>query len=314
MAPKVAGTLYLDEQTRDLSLDFFVCFSSATSVLGASGQSNYSAANAFLDAFAHHRASRGLAATAINWGPGADVGMAARLDERDRLRQQRMGWDSIPLDAGFAILDRLLASKAVQVAVLPIRWGKYARSVPGASHSPLLANVLPRQTAADSPAATVPSRTAADDLLECLPENREPLLTTYVTDEVVSLLGLSDVTSLDPQTGFADLGMDSLMSIEFRSRLQKGLGIKLSATFAFDYPNIEAVTDYLMGTLFERDEGASEEPRSPVSSDRPTVPAELPAPEAVDASVDEAVDDLIEEELLKLEAQLDKDPSRDGDG
>jgi acyl transferase domain-containing protein len=82
MAPKIRGAWELHIQTQTLPLDFFVCFSSMASLVGSPGQGNYAAANAFLDALAHHRRARGLAGLSINWGPWADAGMAAKLHSR----------------------------------------------------------------------------------------------------------------------------------------------------------------------------------------------------------------------------------------
>src|SRR5262249_45550766 len=79
MAPKVHGAWNLHTHSRQLQLDFFVSFSPMASLLGSAGQSNYAAANAFLDALAHHRRAHGLPSLTINWGPWAEVGMAARL-------------------------------------------------------------------------------------------------------------------------------------------------------------------------------------------------------------------------------------------
>jgi hypothetical protein len=75
--PKVRGAWHLHTQTQDRPLDFFVLFSSVASIIGSPGQSNYAASNAFMDGLAHFRREQGLAATAVNWGPWADVGMAA---------------------------------------------------------------------------------------------------------------------------------------------------------------------------------------------------------------------------------------------
>jgi hypothetical protein len=77
LAPKVAGAWNLHELTRDIPLDFFVCYASGASLIGSPGQGNYAAANAALDALCRYRAALGLPATAIDWGPWAGGGMAA---------------------------------------------------------------------------------------------------------------------------------------------------------------------------------------------------------------------------------------------
>ena len=100
MAPKIAGSWNLHTLTQDLPLDFFVLFSSASSVLGSPGQTNYAAANAFMDALAHLRRSQGLPALSINWGAWSVSGMAAALDERDQRRWAERGLVAMsPADA-----------------------------------------------------------------------------------------------------------------------------------------------------------------------------------------------------------------------
>jgi NAD(P)-dependent dehydrogenase (short-subunit alcohol dehydrogenase family) len=94
---KVMGAIHLHDLTRRLDLDFFTMFSSVTSVLGPPGQSNYAAANAFLDSLAHHRKAHGLPGMAINWGPWSEVGMAARSERASRIGMRGLGAIS-PLD------------------------------------------------------------------------------------------------------------------------------------------------------------------------------------------------------------------------
>ena len=80
LAPKVRGTMLLDEALTGEPLDFFVVFSSRGSVAAPTGQVDYAAANAFLDAFAHRKtALDGVLTVAINWSMWSGVGMAAEL-------------------------------------------------------------------------------------------------------------------------------------------------------------------------------------------------------------------------------------------
>ena len=119
-APKLQGAWNLHVQLLGTPLDFFVLFSSVASVFGSPAQGNYAAANAFLDSLAHYRAARGLPALAINWGPWAEVGMAAQPNRGGRLAE--LGTESIPPNDGVRVLGDLLGERSPQVAVVPINW------------------------------------------------------------------------------------------------------------------------------------------------------------------------------------------------
>ena len=125
LAPKISGAWRLHTLTADVDLDFFVCFSSAASLLGWAGQGNYAAANAFLDALAQHRRAVGLPALSINWGPWRTLGMAASLGERERARLAESGLGAIDPAEGLAVLGELLETDEPQVAVLPVDWPKF---------------------------------------------------------------------------------------------------------------------------------------------------------------------------------------------
>ena len=297
MAPKVAGTLNLDQATRDLDLDFFVCFSSASALVGAPGQANYAAANAFLDAYAEHRRHEGRPMTSVDWGPWAEVGMAASLGERDRERARALGWDAIAPDEGFAILGRLISQGRATTGVLPLDWEAFAAALPGAAGRKRYHEVVPRiahpGTAHPAPARAADARQSlADEVAKAPALERRARLETLVAREVSGLLGLSGSGPLDPRAGFADMGMDSLMSIELRSQLQSGFGIRLPSTFAFDYSNVEDVAGYLLGVLFGEEAGNQSEKVG--EGDGEPAPLE-----------DDDLDATIAAELAELEARLD---------
>ena len=126
LAPKVQGAWNLHQLTAALPLDFFVLFSSLASVTGSPGQAAYSAANAFLDGLAHHRAASGLPALSLNWGGWKGAGMAGRVDASVRpntgpFRQMRS-------ELAVAAFGQLLSSSAVQIAIADVDWDEFESS------------------------------------------------------------------------------------------------------------------------------------------------------------------------------------------
>jgi NAD(P)-dependent dehydrogenase (short-subunit alcohol dehydrogenase family) len=131
LRPKLIGGWLLHTLLLDTELDFFVLFSSATSLTGAAGQGNYAAANAALDALAHHRRALGLPALSINWGPWAEVGIVARDEDLRTRAQHRVG--TISAQQGVEFFGRLIHHAAPQVGVVPLEpWRLRELLPPGA--------------------------------------------------------------------------------------------------------------------------------------------------------------------------------------
>jgi myxalamid-type polyketide synthase MxaB len=214
LAPKVEGAWNLHLASRDCPLDFFVGFSSTASTLGSAGQANYAAANAFLDALAHQRRAAGLPALSINWGPWAETGMAARLGEEAARRRAAHGIGDIAPEAGLRAMERLLCDReAIQATVAPIDWRKFLAE--GAR--PFFETVGRRQPPVES---DVLSR-----LKQSPPDQRQSILTTYVATKVAKAVGLPSADAIGPDQRFMDLGIDSLIAVELRNRIQSNLGV-----------------------------------------------------------------------------------------
>ncbi|MBD2091227.1 type I polyketide synthase [Microcoleus sp. FACHB-1515] len=255
MQPKIAGAWNLHRLTQQQSIDFFVCFSSISALLGSPGQGNYAAANAFLDALSHHRRALGLPSSSINWGPWGEAGMAASLSDREQKRWAAQGITPIATEQGLQVLGELLDRRITQAGVVPIDWSKF--SLPQGIIPPFLAELL-----TTAPTA-VPSE-IRHQLDSATPIDRRRLLMAHVRSQIAKVLGLSSADAIDPQQGFSDLGMDSLMSVELRSRLQTSLECIVPTSLAFDYPTVEAMVDYLLEELFPVVE-APAEPIAPES-------------------------------------------------
>ncbi len=247
MNPKVKGAWNLHTLTEELSLDFFVLFSSETSLLGSAGQANYAAANAFLDGLAHYRLALGLPALSINWSSWAEAGMAAQVSARQQARWKAQGLNLIPPKVGLQLFSKMLGTGG-QVGVLPIDW-------------PLFLNANPHQALLSELDHATNENKLEDSFLRRLKEapinKRLTLLTAHLQSEVAQVLGARQLPELTQ--GFFDMGMDSLITVELRNRLQATLGVSVPTTLGFEYPTIEKLADYLLEQLFPSKPSQKEE-------------------------------------------------------
>ncbi len=240
MAPKIDGTWHLHTLTQALPLDFFVCFSSVAALLGNSGQGNYAAANAFMDALAQRRQQEGRPALSINWGGWAEVGLAAELVKQTAAT----GLGEIAPTQGVDLLGLLLTHAAAQVGVLPIDWPKFQENPASRALSPLLAELVKPRTTERGTA------TMRRQLAPLTAVARAALVKGHVQEVVTNLLG---VTPADQESFFL-FGLDSLLSIQLANRLAAAWEIALPATLAFKENTIAELTEFLINRL---DDGAA---------------------------------------------------------
>jgi len=263
LRPKIDGAWNLHLLTQDAALDFFVIFSAAAAVLGSAGQANYAAANAFVDALAHHRRAMGLPALSINWGPWSRTGLAAEMDLAHR-RRVIPGIGSMAPEQGLAVLERLIAADCAQMTVLPVDWAELSRQfAPGKEpriFTELLRAAKPEAEDTTRAKASTEHCDFANRLTAAPPGSRRNLLATHVRGEVSRVLGIDGPHQLPNDKGFADLGMDSLMAIELKNRLQTSLGHVLPATLAFDYPTVDALVDFLAREAASKPEASDDRP------------------------------------------------------
>jgi acyl transferase domain-containing protein len=235
LAPKLAGAWALHRLTRDLELDLFVCFSSISSILGSRHLGAYAAANAFLDALAHHRAALGLPATTVNWGPWAEVGMAASRNEE----LARIGMSALRAEDALEILRQLVASRAPQTMVAQLDWSKLLPALEARAPRPLLSEMRPRAADFAEPSAL------RRRIESAAPPHREALLVAWLRGEVARLVGNGMPEAVDPSQGFFEMGFDSLMGVELKRRIEAALGLGLARTITFEHPNVAALARHL---------------------------------------------------------------------
>ena len=247
LSPKAAGAWNLHLLACDVELDFFVLFSSVLSVLGGSGQGNYTAASAFVDALAGYRRARGLPAISINWGPWSYEGSAS-AEVIEQHTQLYDGFTSITPQHGLEALGRLLHLDGGQIGVMPFDWREWSEIYPAAGAT------LLSQLAADEAAPAQQSRRLKDKpaltheaLLNAEASQREELLRAYLQGIVARRLGVSPST-FGVEDTFIRLGLDSLMTLEIRNRIVDDLRLTIPPVKFIENPTIAR----LAAAIYER--------------------------------------------------------------
>jgi NADPH:quinone reductase-like Zn-dependent oxidoreductase/acyl carrier protein len=221
LSPKVRGAFILGEALAETELDHFVLYSSVTSQAGAVSQISYAAANAVLDALAHYRASLGLPALSVNWGSLAG-GMAAS-SERISTYLARNGVRPLPLGAACEYLDAAIGLKPTQVAIADVDWALWGSMNPASAGTPRFAGHVNAAMDAGEAGGSVRA-----ELASMSAEQRVEAVSQLLTEQVASVMGVPDEL-VDRDTPLRELGMDSLMAVELRTRVNVALEVEISA-------------------------------------------------------------------------------------
>lgn len=245
--PKVFGAARLHETTEGLPLDWFVLYSSISSLLGILGQGSYASANSWLDGFADWRSAQGLPTISINWGIWGEIGAGMIFKER--------GYQTIPTGEGLHALETILAHGRRHAGLLP--GGPTAWIPPSGRSLPVFQAVIQdggtQAAAEDDGPADIRARLRA----AAAGVPRRTLLEEYLGEHLRVVLRLNQRT-LDPDTPLRSFGFDSLLALELRSRLEPALGITLPGNFIWKYPTIAALAGGLAdfaGLALDGDDG-----------------------------------------------------------
>lgn len=268
--PKVLGAWELHRATEHLDLDLFMLFSSMSGVRGNPGQANYSSANAFLDQLARHRRALGLPGQAVQWGAWLGVGEAEQHRERIEATLAASGTEWMTPRQGVRALDRLVRQDLAVGAVTSMDWSVFAaglRRVP-----PLIEELL-----TDDEDAAAELDELSVDLVARVREapagERHGIVAEFLQDELQTLLRLPSRPA--PSVAFFELGIDSLMALELRARVNQALGGAYTAsnTIAFDYPDTESLAAHLVDAL---ERSAVDAPAQPIAAPAPRLAAPAP--------------------------------------
>ncbi|MEU9481740.1 SDR family NAD(P)-dependent oxidoreductase [Streptomyces sp. NPDC048191] len=261
LAPKVLGTVLLTELVPEA--DDLVLFASVAGLVGSAGQSAYSAANAFLDAWGHHLVHAGRRALSLDWGAWADAGMAA---ESGRAAQtNRSGLAALSPQDGGELFDRVLTSSRRQLAPVAFDWNRLALDRDAVRSRPLLAELLvPRAEGTDDDGTVHRVFAATGE------EERSEALERYVRTRVAAVSGAP--VDVSGTTALQDLGLDSLMLVRLRNSFARDLGTDLAVTDIFAAKDIRGLVRLLAVSL---PEDGSQGRGTSVGPDRAVPPTEL---------------------------------------
>jgi polyketide synthase PksN len=250
--PKVRGLAVLDEVFAGEPLDFFIAFSSAAAVLGNAGQTDYAAANAYMDRYMHRRARqvaegrRHGRSLSIGWPLWQHGGMGLSEAEQAALAR-RTGLQPLATDDGLAAFYRCVASGQPQVMVLAGEAPRLRRLVDHLNGT--MATAAVTRPAAPAPAAAAIVAAAAGDAGASAAGLAQALLSRLISD----MLDV-DIADIDDESEFKDFGFDSIAFTELANAIHKATGVTLLPTIFYEHTRLRALAQHLA------DSGAAVEP------------------------------------------------------
>jgi acyl transferase domain-containing protein/thioesterase domain-containing protein len=242
--PKLEGLLVLNELTKNIKLDFFVCFSSISAIWGAKNYGAYAAANYFMNVFMDHRRQYGLPGISINCGPWDHVGMAMQ----DNRKEQFINAGILPLapEVALSLIDFAIKEDKNNLIIADIDWSVLIDSFDGFKTA-----VLFRGLEYERPQKFIPGSNSvvSDDLH--VDHQKLKLVMQYIITEATKALNLKTVDMFDIDKTFLEQGMDSIAAVHFCRSISENLQLNftLPSQSVFSYPTIEKLSLYLINQV-----------------------------------------------------------------
>jgi acyl transferase domain-containing protein/NADPH:quinone reductase-like Zn-dependent oxidoreductase/acyl carrier protein len=288
LLPKALGAWNLHRLTLDDPLDLFVLFSSFTSLIGNPGQANYVAGNTFLDTLAHHRWRRGRPALAVNWGGVSGVGYVAR-NRAVAERAEQVGMKLQPVQQLLAGLTALLEHGVVQAGVADVDWRRIRRLF-GPRQSPRFSKLIGDLGDDSGPLED----TSVHTILNADPAERAALLVQHIRTQLATVLGISPA-KLDPDQSMLTLGLDSLMAVEMRNRVQMEMGVDIPPVKFMEGVSITDLAAFVAERLAVQHPSATRPTGQAAPASDGRADAEAAAEDVLDRLSDEEVDQRLRE-------------------
>lgn len=234
--PKVTGSWNLHLLSATQPVECFLLYSSLAALLGAAGQSNYAAANGFMDALARYRHRQGLPALSVNWGAWEGIGMASRTRSTSRTN----AFSTLPPERALELLDAALNSPRPQIAIVAAdstllrqQW-QHGREAPSLLRDWLRLPAGQPQTGHGG---------VLEEVLRAPRGARLTLIVDHLKRLARAIMGVPAEYPFPDDKPFQELGFDSLMSVELKKAIQQSFRIEVPATLIFDYPGIDTLAE-----------------------------------------------------------------------
>jgi acyl transferase domain-containing protein/NADPH:quinone reductase-like Zn-dependent oxidoreductase/acyl carrier protein len=253
LAAKALGALNLHRLTRELPLDFFCCFSSATTLFGNPGQAGYVAANSLVETLAAFRRSAGLPATVIGWGPIADAGMLTRNPRARETLLKALGVSPTFSDDALDWMEHCLAEDIPESSYFGLDWRRRADLV-------ALAPARFRRLRPHIPPQKEAAGLSLELLLGLSPEKRRETVEAALMEEISYALRLPH-NKFSPDDALAGLGMDSLMGVELSLSIERKFGLSGYTVALSDKLTTRELARSVLAALAAPPEGGEEETR-----------------------------------------------------
>lgn len=243
--PKVKGAWNLHLLTQHKPLDCFIMFSSASTLIGLSGQGSYVAANAFLDTLAQSRKRMGLAGMSINWGVIKDVGMVANEADLEKYARAE-GFEPVSMKDALEVFNTIYDSEHTQIGIVKLHADSMGNYYSSLAKTRYFKGLLTKENNGEALEKSFLS------VYKKLQNKEEKTLAIeHLVSQHVSKIVKTPVSRIKPTMTFKGMGIDSLMAIQLRNLLEKSLNLKLSVAIFWTYPSIKEYAAYLENTLSE---------------------------------------------------------------
>ncbi|HEX3660932.1 MAG TPA: SDR family NAD(P)-dependent oxidoreductase [Acidobacteriaceae bacterium] len=242
---KVEGARVLDRCTRARALDFFVLFSSAAATLGLRNGAIYAAANSALHDVVEERRALGLPALCVEWGSWVSTHTGAQ-----RALIENSGFLAMPPQSALAGLAALMQEGRSRGLVADVDWRILGSALALRGRDALVSTVFREN---DEPArgnGAVEAAAWIESLRALSPVEQHEQLLNLIATEARGIFGMAPEDPLQEDRGLFAMGMDSLMAVRLKRRLEERTGLRLPGTVTLTYPTLAGLAEYLQTRLF----------------------------------------------------------------